>query len=315
MTRGSILCYLRSILSNGHPSHTLPDMPPPDRLTVLKTSKLYIGGRFVRTESGRVWPANTPAGNHVANTCWASRKDLREAVRAARSAQKGWATASPYLKGQILYRMAEMLEDRCDAFVNEIVRGGVSNKEEAELELKASVDRLVYFAGWSDKITAVFGSVNPVSTPHFNFTVPEPTGVVGLLCPNEPSLLAFVSMLAASLVLGNAVVAVVSESQPLAGASFGEVLATSDVPAGVVNLLTGKQSELAAPMRTHLDVNAIVAAAQDADMRALLGQAVATNLKRVSLIDVDDWYGPAGEDPYQILKTAEMKTTWHPVGV
>ncbi|NCF85397.1 MAG: aldehyde dehydrogenase family protein [Verrucomicrobiaceae bacterium] len=289
-------------------------MPQPDRITVLKTSKLYIGGRFVRTESGRVWPAKTPAGDQVANACWASRKDLREAVRAARCAQKGWAAASPYLKGQILYRMAEMLEDRHDTFVNEIVRGGVSGKDQAECEVKASIDRLVYFAGWSDKITAVFGSVNPVSTPHFNFTVPEPTGVVGLVCPDEPSLLALVSMLAASLVLGNAVVAVVSESQPLAGATFGEVLATSDIPAGVVNLLTGKQRELADVLGTHLDVNAIIAATQDPETRSALGEAVATNLKRVSLINVEDWYGPEGEDPYQILKTAEMKTTWHPVG-
>lgn len=290
-------------------------MPQSDRLTVLKTSKLYIGGRFVRTESGRVWPAKTPAGDAVANTCWASRKDLRDAVRAARGAQKGWAAASPYLKGQILYRMAEMLEDRHDTFVNEIVRGGVSNQEQAEREVKASVDRLVYFAGWSDKISAVFGSVNPVSTPHFNFTVPEPTGVVGLLCPEEPSLLAFVSMLAASLVLGNAIVAVVSETQPLAGATFGEVLATSDVPAGVVNLLTGKQRELADVLGTHLDINAIIVAPQDLEMRKALGQAVSTNLKRVSQIDVGDWYGSEGEDPYQILKTAEMKTTWHPVGL
>lgn len=290
-------------------------MPDSDRLSILKTSKLYIGGKFVRTESGRVWEALNAEGAPIANTCWGSRKDLREAVRAARAAQSGWAASSAYLKGQILYRMAEMLEDRRASFVQEIQRAGVSDAKEAEREVASAVDRLVYFAGWSDKITAIFGSVNPVSSPHFNFTVPEPTGVVGLLCPQTPSLLGFISMLGASLVMGNAVVAIVSETQPLPGATFAEVLATSDVPAGAVNILTGKQSELAEVLGTHLDVNAIVAATDDSAVRKTLGEAVSTNLKRVTFPDVEDWYGPAGEDPYQILRTAEMKTTWHPVGL
>ncbi|MFT4641532.1 MAG: acyl-CoA reductase-like NAD-dependent aldehyde dehydrogenase [Verrucomicrobiales bacterium] len=292
-------------------------MPSSERLSVLKTSKLYIGGRFVRTESGRYLQAKTTDGEHIANYCWASRKDLRDAVRVAREAQPGWASASPYLKGQILYRMAEMLEDRCETFVAEILRQSAGDRTAAEREVTAAVDRLVYFAGWSDKVTAIFGSVNPVSTPHFNFTVPEPTGVVGLLSPDTPCLLGFVSMLGASLVMGNAIVAVVSETQALPGATFGEVLATSDVPAGLVNILTGKREELASVMGSHMDVNAIVAAVSDVATRQVLGESVATNLKRIHFVDIvedEDWYGQAGEDPYQILHTTEMKTTWHPVG-
>ena len=292
-------------------------MPISDRLAVLKTSKLYVGGRFIRTESGRVWEARSPDGKHVATTCWASRKDLREAVRAARGAQKGWAATSPYLKGQILYRMAEMLEDRHEVFVAELKRSTGAGGKGAKREVSAAIDRLVYYAGWSDKITAVFGSVNPVSSPHFNFTVPEPTGVVGVLCPTAPSLLGLVSLLSASLVMGNAVVAVVSEGFPLPGATFVEVVATSDVPAGVVNLLTGSQAELAEVMGTHRDINAIVAATEEASLRKTLSEAATSNLKRVSfpaLTGEERWYGPAGEDPYQILCTTEMNTTWHPVG-
>ena len=214
--------------------------------------------------------------------------------------------------------MAEMLEDRRTSFVEEIKRGGVSNAKAAEREVTAAVDRLVYFAGWTDKITAVFGSVNPVSSPHFNFTVPEPTGVVGLLCPQVPSLLGLATLLGSTLVMGNAAVVLLSETQPLPGTTFAEVVATSDVPSGVVNLLTGDQAELAPIMGSHLDVNAIVAATDDTAIRQTLVESVATNLKRVTLLDLskeDAWYGPEGEDPYQILKTVEMKTTWHPVGL
>ena len=292
-------------------------MSSPDRLPILKTSKLYIGGRFVRTESGRYLQALTPEGRHVANYCWASRKDLRDAVRAARGAQESWAEVSPYLRGQMLYRMAEMLEDRRETFVSAIRQHGGADRAAAQREVAASVDRLVYFAGWADKVTAVFGSVNPVSSPHFNFTVPRPTGVVGLICPEVPSLLGFVTLLGATLVMGNAVVAIVSPSCPLPGATFGEVLATSDIPAGVVNILTGRQDELAPVMGRHMDVDAILAATGDPDLKKILGQAVATNVKRVhfpALETEEAWYGAAGEDPYQILLTTEMKTTWHPVG-
>lgn len=290
-------------------------MPTSNRLTVLKTSKLYIGGRFVRTESGRSLPVLAADGSHLSHYCWASRKDARETVRAARGAQSAWAASSAYLRGQILYRMAEMLEERGESFEKLLTQTGVEVSA-ARREVSAAVDRLVYFAGWSDKITAVFGSVNPVSSPHFNFTTPEPTGVVALFCPARPSLLGLVTLIGASLVMGNALVVLVSETDPLPGAAFAEVLATSDVPAGVVNLLTGKADELAPVLADHLDVNAIVAAGMDEDTRRCLAEGAGRNLKRVHLVDLkeDAWYGEAGEDPYRILQTVEMKTAWHPVG-
>ncbi len=286
-----------------------------ERLTILKTSKLYIGGKFVRTESGRSLQVVDGDGKHRSNVCWASRKDLREAVRAARAAQSGWASDSAYLRSQILYRMAEMLEDRRSSFEEELAHH--STQKQAETEVQTSIDRLVAYAGWCDKLTAVFGSVNPVSSPHFNFTVPEPTGVVGIVCPETPALLAMVSLLASALVPGNAVVLLASDKHPLAGAAMAEVLATSDVPGGVVNILTGKQDELLEVMAGHLDVNAIVAATSDPNRRGILQTQGAANVKRVTFTDLegDAWFVDDAADPYQILQTVEMKTTWHPVGV
>ncbi len=289
---------------------------PTDRLTVLKTSKLYIGGKFVRSESGRTLQALTAEGSHWANYGYASRKDLREAVVAARRAQPGWQGYSPYLRGQILYRMAEMLEDRASAFANGLIQSG-ADPTAASSEVHTSVDRLVHFAGWSDKVEAVFGSVNPVSTPYFNFTALEPMGVVGILCPREPALAAAVTLLAAAIVSGNTVVLLASESAPLPMADFAEVAATSDVPAGVLNILTGKPLELLEALATHYDVNAIVAAGVSDESRTVLGQHAATNLKRLSFpaLTGDDWLGEAADDPYQLLETVERKTVWHPVGV
>ena len=286
-----------------------------ERLTVLKTSKLYIGGKFVRTESGRSLQVVDGDGKHRSNVCWASRKDLREAVRAARAAQPGWAGLSAYLRSQILYRVAEMLEDRCSSFAEELAI--FIGQKQAQAEVQASIDRLVAYAGWCDKMTAVFGSVNPVGSPHFNFTVPEPSGVVSILCPETPSLLAMVSLMAAALVPGNTVILLTSESQPLAAAAMAEVLATSDVPSGVVNVLTGKQEELLKVLAGHLDVNAIVAATPDVNHRRVLQTQGAANVKRVTFVDLEPkaWFDEQAADPYQILQTVEMKTTWHPVGI
>ena len=251
------------------------------RLKVLKTYKLFIGGKFPRTESGRYLVATKQSGNsspiHVANYCQASRKDLREAVRAARKAQDGWQGASAYLRGQILYRIAEMLESREETFREELRNAGLT-RDQAAREVVNCVDRLVYYAGWSDKVSAVFGTVNPASSPHWNTTSIEPTGVVGLVCPDEPGLLGLVTMVSAAIVSGNTVIALCSEKHPLSSISFGEVLATSDLPGGVVNLLTGLRNELAPVLAEHMDVNAIVDGTGDAGIREILAEGRATNI-------------------------------------
>ncbi len=287
------------------------------RLKVLKTYKLFIGGKFPRTESGRYLVATKQNGKsppkHVANYCQASRKDLRDAVRAARNAQTGWAGATAYLKGQILYRMAEMLESRTETFREELRDLG-QTREKAAREVTASIDRLVYYAGWSDKLTSVFGSVNPVASPHWNVTSIEPTGVVGLICPDEPALLGLVTGVAASIVSGNSVVAIASEKMPLPAISFAEVLATSDLPAGVVDILTGKRAELAPVLAGHMDVNAIVDASADAEIAKIVAEGAGINVKRVQAwnLTLKDWFQAPAEDPYRILDTVEFKTAWHP---
>jgi acyl-CoA reductase-like NAD-dependent aldehyde dehydrogenase len=292
---------------------------PRQRLNVLKTYKLYIGGKFPRTESGRTMTATDfSTGEHLAHFSHASRKDLRDAVVAARSAFTGWRGATPYLRSQILYRAAEMIESRAAAFSAELVDLTGAKKAEADAEVALSIDRLVHFAGWCDKYGQVFSSVNPVASSHFNFTTPEPTGVVGLLAPDEPGLLGLVTLIGQTILSGNTVVAIASETIPLPAITLAEALATSDLPGGVVNLLTGKRDELAPWLASHMDVNAIVDGSGDRHIHTELRAGAAKNLKRVSdhsCRSADEWMSEKACDPYRILDTVEWKTAWHPIGV
>ena len=287
------------------------------RLDVKKTYKLYLGGKFPRSESGRYLPAKSAKGEHLDNFAHASRKDFRDAVVAARSAMAGWGKVSAYNRGQILYRAAEMLQNRSAELVAEIARSTNVNAVKAKREVTLAIDRLVHFAGWTDKYQQVFGSVNPVASSHFDFTTPEPTGVVVVLAPDEPSLLAFVSLLAPVILSGNAAIVVASEKFPLPAATFAEILATSDLPGGVVNLLTGKRAELVPHIASHMDVNAIVDGVGDTELSAKLQAGTAINLKRYSrlLLATADWFSAKVQDPYRILDTVEFKTAWHPIGV
>ena len=285
------------------------------RLDVRKTYKLFIGGKFPRSESGRYLPAKSANGEHLDNFAHASRKDFREAVTAAGAAFAGWSRATAYNRGQILYRAAEMLQNRAGELANEIGRSTGVSAAKAKREVTLAIDRLVYFAGWTDKYPQVFGSVNPVASPHFNFTMPEPVGVVVVLAPDEPSLLALVSLVAPVILSGNAAVVIASEKYPLPAATFAEILATSDLPGGVVNLLTGKRAELVPHIATHMEVNALVDGAGDPAISAKLQAGVATNLKRYASHEATDWFSAKVEDPYWILDTVEFKTAWHPIGI
>lgn len=287
------------------------------RLDIKKTYKLYIGGKFPRSESGRYLAALSKAGEHLENYAHASRKDFRDAVVAARSASDGWAKATPYLRGQILYRAAEMLQNRSSELIREITRSTEASRALATREVKCSIDRLVYYAGWTDKFQQVFGAVNPVATSHFNFTTPEPTGVVVVLVPDEPSLLALVSLVAPVILSGNSAIVVSSDRFPLPAMTFSEILATSDLPGGVVNLLTGRRDELAPHILSHMDVNAIVDGAGIAELSTKLQSGTAINLKRYAnrSLATAEWFSQRSEDPYWILDTIEYKTAWHPVGL
>jgi acyl-CoA reductase-like NAD-dependent aldehyde dehydrogenase len=280
------------------------------RLNVRKTYKMYVGGNFIRSESGRSLTAHDAKGQALDNFCHASRKDLRDAVVAARSATDGWAKKTAYLRGQILYRAAEMLENRAASLAAEIVRSTGTSETKARAEVNQTIDRLVYYAGWTDKFAQVFGAVNPVATPHFNFTVPEPTGVVVVLAPDEPSLLALVSTVAPVIISGNSAIVLASEKYPLPALTFGEILATSDLPGGVINILSGKRAELIPHIASHMDINAVVNASGVEETHAALQNGTAVNLKRYARRDL-----PTAEDPYWILDTVEMKTAWHPIGV
>jgi acyl-CoA reductase-like NAD-dependent aldehyde dehydrogenase len=286
-----------------------------NRLDVKKTYKLFIGGKFPRSESGRYLPAKSAKGEQLDNYAHASRKDFRDAVVAARAATGGWSKASAYNRGQILYRTAEMLQNRTAELVAEIARSTDVSAAKSKREVTLAIDRLVHFAGWTDKYSQVFGSVNPVASPHFNFTTPEPTGVVVVLAPDEPSLLALVSLVAPVVLSGNTAIVVASEKFPLPAATFAEILATSDLPGGVVNILTGKRAELVPHIATHMDVNAIVDGAGDSEISAKLQAGVATNLKRYARHAATDWFSAKVEDPYWILDTVEFKTAWHPIGI
>ena len=277
------------------------------RLPVAKTYKLFIDGAFPRSESGRTFPVHGPDGTLLANAARASRKDLRDAVRTARTAQEGWAARTAYNRGQVLYRVAEMLEGRRAELATLLSDTGLAT-EAAEEEVEASIDRWVWYAGWSDKVHHVLGTVNPVAGPYFNFTVPEPTGVVGLVASGRPALLGLVSRLVPAIVGGNAVVVVTGGDASLVAVTLGEVLATSDVPAGVVNVLTGERAELLPWLISHLDVNAVDLTGADDDLEAEVVAGAAANVKRVVFGDVEE------ESPYAIADFLEMKTLWHPIG-
>jgi len=287
------------------------------RLDIKKTYKLFIGGKFPRSESGRYLPAKSPTGEHLDNFAHASRKDFRDAVVAARAAVDGWGKATAYNRGQILYRAAEMLQNRATELVSEVARSTGVSAAKAKREVTLAIDRLVYYAGWTDKYAQVFGSVNPVASSHFNFTTPEPTGVVVVLAPDEPALVALVSMLASVVLSGNAAIVIASEKSPLPALTFAEILATSDLPGGVVNILTGKRAELASHIAGHMDVNAIVNGAEDAELSAKLQAGTAQNLKRYANrpLALAEWFTAKAEDPYWILDTVEFKTAWHPIGL
>jgi acyl-CoA reductase-like NAD-dependent aldehyde dehydrogenase len=283
------------------------------RLGVMKTYKLFIGGKFPRTESGRYYEVKSPAGDLLANVCLSSRKDFKAAVVAARDAFEKWHNATAYNRGQILYRMAEMLEGRREQFVAELCSLGQSRKD-AIAEVNASIDRLVYYAGWSDKYGQIFSSVNPVSSGHFNFSLPEPTGVVAIVAPEESALLGLISVLAPTVVGGNACVVLASHSKPLAAVTLTEVLGTSDLPGGVVNLLTGTRKELLSQFASHMDVNAIIYCGTDTAELIEVQEKAALNIKRVITEGAPNWFGEQAQSPYRILGTQEIKTTWHPVG-
>jgi acyl-CoA reductase-like NAD-dependent aldehyde dehydrogenase len=287
------------------------------RLDVRKTYKLYIGGQFVRSESGRYFPAYSATGAALDNVCHASRKDLRDAVLGARNAFEGWTKRTAYLRGQILYRAAEMLQTRASQLVEEITRSTNVSINRAQEEVTLAVDRLVYFAGWTDKYPQVFGSVNPVATPHFNFTTPEPSGVVVVLAPDEPALVALVSLLAPVILSGNTAVVVASEKYPLPAATFAEIVATSDLPAGVVNVLTGKAGDLVSHIAGHMDVNGIVDGTGVPALSGKLQAGTALNLKRYTnhSLPAEQWLTAKAEDPYWILDSVEFKTAWHPIGL
>jgi acyl-CoA reductase-like NAD-dependent aldehyde dehydrogenase len=287
------------------------------RLDVRKTYKLFIGGNFVRSESGRSLPARSPSGEVLDNICHASRKDLRDSVAAARPAAGGWAKKSAYLRGQILYRAAEMLEDRAAAMTEEIARSTGVATAQARAEVDLAVDRLVYFAGWTDKFTQVFGTVNPVATSHFNFTIPEPTGVVAVLAPDEPSLLPVISLAIPAVLTGNSAVVIGSDKFPLPVLTFAEILATSDLPGGVINILAGRRAELMAHLAGHMDINAIVNASGVEDAHRALQEGTAINLKRYAARQMtpEDWFTEAAENPYWMADTVEFKTVWHPIGL
>lgn len=282
-----------------------------DRLAVAKTYKLYIGGAFPRSESGRSYQVKDTRGAFLANAAQASRKDVRDAVAAARKAFPGWSGATAYNRGQVLYRVAELLEGRREQFIAEV---SASEGKRAQSIVDAAIDRWVWYAGWADKVTTVLGAANPVAGPYFSFSVPEPTGVVGLLAPQASSLLGLVSVLAPAIVTGNTAVVVTSQDRPLPAITLSEVLATSDVPGGVVNILTGRTAELAPWLASHADVNAVDFTGAPEVMRADLERSSAGTVKRVLRTPSvePDWTKKS--DVYRLRAFLETKTVWHPMG-
>ena len=284
------------------------------RIEVRKTYKLYVGGAFPRSESGRSYEVADTLGRFLANAALASRKDARDAVVAARKAQPGWWGATAYNRGQVLYRVAEVMEGRREQFVADVVAAEGLTARRAEAVVDAAVDRWVWYAGWADKLAQVLGSANPVAGPYFDFSLPEPTGVVAVVAPQSSSLLGLVSVVAPVVVAGNTCVVLASEGRPLPAVTLSEVLATSDVPGGVVNVLTGRVAEVTPWLAAHMDVNAIdLAGVDDAALRTELEIAAADNVKRVRRPDTDDWSADPGLA--RLRSFVETKTVWHPIGV
>jgi acyl-CoA reductase-like NAD-dependent aldehyde dehydrogenase len=291
----------------------MSDKSEEQRLSVFKTYKLYVGGKFPRSESGRVYEVTDSKGKWLANAPQSSRKDARDAVVAARKAFGGWSGATAYNRGQILYRVAEMLEGRRDQFAREVADAEGLSKAKAAAQVDAAVDRWVWYAGWTDKIAQVVGGANPVAGPFFNLSTPEPTGVVTVLAPQESSFLGLVSVVAPVIATGNTAVVIASERSPLPALSLGEVLATSDLPGGVVNVLSGRTAEIAAPLAAHQDVNAIDLAGADDVLAKELEIAAADNLKRVLRPQPVDYAAAPGIE--RLTAFLETKTVWHPVGL
>jgi acyl-CoA reductase-like NAD-dependent aldehyde dehydrogenase len=286
-----------------------------DRLTVRKTYKLYLGGAFPRSESGRTYEVTDAKGHFLANAAWASRKDARDAVVAARRAFAGWSGATAYNRGQVLYRVAEVMEGRAAQFAEEVAAGEGLSSSKARAEVDAAIDRWVWYAGWTDKLAAVLGSTNPVAGPYFGFSVPEPTGVVALLAPQRSSLLGLVSVLGPVLAGGSTAVVVTSRTRPLPAVTLGEVLATSDLPAGVANLLTGDAAEIGPWLAEHADVDAIDLAGAPAPLAMELERSAAGTIKRVLRAPAEhpDWSGDPGLS--RLRPFLETKSVWHPMGL
>ena len=282
------------------------------RLSVLKTYKIYIGGQFPRTESGRYYTASNPKGEHLANMCMCSRKDVRDAIVAARGAFGAWSGRAAFNRGQILYRIAEMLEGRKAQFIEELIMQG-SSKKAAEKEVNLSIDRLIYYSGWCDKYQQIFSSVNPVASAHFNFSVLEPMGVVTIVAPQHSSLIGLVSVVAPVIAGGNTCVILAAETKPLCAVTFAEVLNSSDLSAGVVNILTGKLAELLPHLSNHMDVNAVCFSESDATAIKMIKENAAVNVKRTSFYENEKWMDDNTQSPYFINDFQEVKTTWHPI--
>ena len=284
------------------------------KIDIKKTYKLFIDGQFPRTESGRYFKWQDANETSLINICRGSRKDFRNAMVAARKASTEWSSRTVYNRAQILYRISEMLESRRDQFVTELKLQGL-NKKQVNNEIDQSIDRLIYYAGWADKYQQLFSRVNPVSLPYYNFTVPESTGVVAAITPDSSSLLGLISIVAPVIAGGNTIVTLASESLPLCSITFAEVIHTSDVPRGVINILTGYRSELIEHFSSHMDVNAIIYCGDDMNHKKLIETNAALNVKRVIQFTTQDWSKDHHQSPYHILKCQETKTTWHPIGV
>jgi acyl-CoA reductase-like NAD-dependent aldehyde dehydrogenase len=299
----------------------VPAASSSQRIPVRKTYKLYVGGQFPRSESGRSYVVRAPDGRPLANAVRSSRKDVRDAVRTARGAAAGWAGKTAMNRGQVLYRVAELMEGRRAQFVDEVAAAEGLTEARAEELVDRSIDRWVWYAGWADKISQVLGTVNPVGAPYFNFTIPEATGVVGVVAPESSSLLGLVSRVAPAVVGGNAVVVLASESRPLPSVTLGEVLATSDVPPGVINILTGHKQELVPILAAHMDVNAIDTWGVPREMREQIEVSAMESVKRVARAPRDgddrfDWLDDRrAQRPEWITRFLEMKTVWHPIGI
>ena len=281
------------------------------RIKVLKTYKIFIDGKFPRTESGRYMQLKKD-NKPIANVCLSSRKDIKNAVLSARNAFESWSSKSAYNRSQILYRIAEMMEGNKNQFIEELILQGLDSNK-AILEIDQSIDRIIYFAGWPDKINPIFGSVNPVASSHFNFTILEPMGVVGIVAPEENSLLGLISSIIPVILSGNTCVTIVSEKLPLCGISLAEVISNSDVPNGVVNIITGSKDELAPHLAQHMDVNALGINIYNKELKNQMFFQASNNLKRVVDVSKQKIEDSSFESPYIVKKFMEAKTTWHPI--